>query len=259
MQPTVVSAYYPIKSKFGTEKYLQWMMDFWPKTRHPLVFFTDPAIVPQFREMLKDRAGPTEVVGLPFGEMAAFTKIPASIWQSTQRIDPETCHSPELYAIWYEKKEFVLRAIALNPFRSEQFVWCDAGICRYPEWVQHLGAFPRREMVPKGRMLILRINPFSSVEPDANGIRGNFESVTTVGGGILAADIDGWKQWSQLYDEMFMRYIRAGRFVGKDQNIMASMILEWPDSVFLVDPSPAMSSIQRWFYLLFYLASVRVV
>jgi hypothetical protein len=114
-------------------------------------------------------------------------------------------------------------------------------------------------MVPEGRMLILRINPFSSAEADANGIRGNFENVTTVGGGILAADIDGWKKWSEGYDEMFVRYIRAGRFVGKDQNIMASMILEWPDSVFLVDPSPAMSSIQRWFYLLFYLASVRVV
>jgi hypothetical protein len=259
MQPTVVSAYYPIKSKFGVDKYLEWMKGFWPKTRHPLVFFTDPAIVPQIKDMLKARPGPTEVVGLPFRELAAFTKIPASIWETTQRIDPEKCHSPELYAIWYEKKEFVLRAIAINPFGSEHFVWCDAGICRYPEWVEHLGAFPRREMVPEGRMLVLRINPFSSADPDAHGIRGNFESVTTVGGGILAADIKGWQEWSRAYDEMFVRYIHAGRFVGKDQNIMASMILERPDSVFLIDPSPAMNSMQRWFYLLFYLASVRVV
>jgi hypothetical protein len=114
-------------------------------------------------------------------------------------------------------------------------------------------------MVPEGRMLVLRINPFSSADPDAHGIRGIFESVTTVGGGILAADIKGWQEWSRAYDEMFVRYIHAGRFVGKDQNIMASMILERPDSVFLIDPSPAMNSMQRWFYLLFYLASVRVV
>jgi hypothetical protein len=257
---TVVSAYYPIKSKFGTDKYVKWMLDFWPKTKHPLVFFTDPSLQFVMQDMLKDRTAPTKVVGLPFQELGALQKLPPSVWGSTHLIDPERdIHSPELYAIWYEKKEFVLRAIQLNPFGSEHFVWCDAGICRYPDWVPYLQNFPRLELFPSGdKMLVLRVAPFDDCPPDSFGIRGDFSKQTSVGGGILAARREGWLAWSRHYDDMFLRYILAGRFVGKDQNIMASMILDRPDSVILVDPPPAMNSVQRWFYLLFYLGGVRV-
>lgn len=260
--PTVVSAYYPIKSKFTHHKYFEWIAGFWPQMQCPLVFFTNPELCAAFEELFKQRPGPTKVIGIPFRELNAFRKLAPSVWLDTFKIDPEMkIHSPELYAIWYEKKEFVLRAIELNPFHSEHFVWCDAGICRYPEWIPHLQNFPRKEMfqIP-GKMIVLRIAPFDKnrAVADTNGIRGDFKNTVSVGGGILAADIEGWKIWNKQYDSMFMRYFLANRFVGKDQNIMGSMILEWPDSVVLVDPSPAMSSVQRWFYLLFYLASVHV-
>jgi hypothetical protein len=260
--PTVVSAYYPIPSKFAPEKYIEWMMEFWPKIPCQLIFFTDTAIAPQFEELFKKRAAPTQVVGIPFKELAAFKKLSPKVWVQTRAVDPESDkHSAELYAIWYEKKEFVLRAINMNPFGSDHFVWCDAGICRYKEWIPHLQNFPRREMIPPdGRMLVLRISPFDTIEQpaDKNGIRGDFTSGTSVGGGILAADITGWKLWSKSYDEMLMRFYLAGRFIGKDQNIMGSLILEKPELVHLVDPSPAMNTIQRWFFLLFFLAGVHV-
>jgi hypothetical protein len=261
--PTVVSAYYPIRSKFKPEKYVEWIAQFWPRMKCPLVFFTDVALVSQFEQLFLHRPGPTKVIGIPFNELAAFKKLSPEIWAQTYTQDHEhDKHSPELYAIWYEKKEFILRAIDLNPFSSEHFVWCDAGICRFPEWVSHLQSFPRREMFPpSGKMLVLRITPFDK-DPhpqDKYGIRGDFTNSASVGGGILAADIAGWKLWSKAYDEMLMRFYLADRFIGKDQNIMGSIIVEKPDSVVLIDPPVVMNSLQRWFYLLFYLASVNVV
>ena len=238
-------------------------MQFWPNTRCPLIFFTDPQLVSIFQEAFQKRSGPTHVIGLPFKHLAAFTKLSSKIWVDTQRIDPEKeKHSPELYAIWYEKKEFVLRAIAANPFRSDHFVWCDAGICRFPEWITELQQFPQRNSIPQDdKMLVLRIAPFLEEDypPDSDGIRGKFDHRVSVGGGILAATIKGWVTWSRAYDAMLMRYYFANRFIGKDQNIMASMILERPDNVVLVDPPAVMNSIQRWFYLLFFLGNVRVV
>jgi hypothetical protein len=254
---TVVTAYYPIRSKFNPEKYLNWIAAFWPRVSCPLVFFTDPAIVPQFQEMFRGRTK-TAVVGVPFHELAAFNKLSPKAWAQAHMIDPEhDKHSPELYAIWYEKKEFVARAIEANPFGSEHFVWCDAGICRFPEWVPHLQAFPRRELVPADRMLVLRIAPFDQ-PVCADGIRGDFTLGASVGGGILASDVAGWKRWSRAYDEMLLRFCLADRFIGKDQNIMGSMILESPDLALVVDPPAAMNSMQRWFYLLFYLSGVNV-
>ena len=257
-QPTVVSAYYPIPSKFSIETYIKWITDFWPKTTFPLVFFTDPRIIPNFEHMFKDRRGPTKIIGIPFGELAAFNKLSPKAWIHTRQHDPEQAkHSAELYALWYEKKEFVLRAIASNPFGSDRFVWCDAGICRYPDWIPYLTHFPRREMIPPDKMLILRIAPFEGVM-DKHGIPGNFKEEVTVGGGILAADVGCWISWSKAYDAMLMKYYLADRFIGKDQNIMASTILKNPQLVIMVDPSKKLNVIQRWFYLLFFLGGVRV-
>jgi hypothetical protein len=179
-QPTVVSAYYPIPSKTTVHKYVEWIFSFWPKTKCPLVFFTDPLIQPQFEAMFKERPGPTKVIGIPFQNLVGFTKLSPRAWIFTHQFDPEKIHSPELYAIWYEKKEFVLRAIQENPFGSDHFVWCDAGIGRYPDWIPHLERFPMREaMPPANKMLVLRIKAFtrfSSENPAASIIRRDLDS-----------------------------------------------------------------------------------
>ena len=256
VQPTVITAYYPIRSKHPVDRYIEWIRDFWPNISCPLVFFTSPELVPFFGNMFEGRKS-TLVIGLPFAELAAVQKLDPQIWEQTAQLDHETGHSPELYAIWYEKKEFVLRVAEKNPFGSDSFVWCDAGICRFKEWLPHLKEFPRRDMVPSGKMLVLRINPFEGVVED--GVPGRFEKMITVGGGILAGDASSWISWSKAYDEMLVKYVQAGRFIGKDQNIMASMILDRPDLVIMIDPPGVLDSIQLWFYLLFVLAGVHIV
>ena len=105
-------------------------------------------------------------------------------------------------------------------------------------------------------MAVLRINPFEGKVKD--GIPGWFDKVTSVGGGILAGEKETWSIWSKAYDDMLMKYILAGSFIGKDQNIIASMILDRPELAVLIDPPDAMESGQIWFYLLFFLAGVSV-
>jgi glycosyltransferase involved in cell wall biosynthesis len=262
---TVVSAFYAIPSKFPREQYIEWIAAFWTQTYCPLVFFTSPPLVPTFEDLLKRRPGPTRVVGIPFQELAALKKLAPEAWVLAREIDPEkgTNHSPELFAIWYEKKEFVLRAIELNPFNSSRFVWCDAGICRYAAWIPQLAQrFALESQVPAGKMLVLTIDPFKEedvVPSAADGIKGDFGLRNSVGGGILASDAEGWKTWSAAYDAMLMRYYLAGRFIGKDQNIMGSMILERPELAVTVPRNPRLSPQQSWFSLLFYLAGLEPV
>ena len=254
---TVVTAYYPIPSKYPVNNYMKWIEGFWPKTSCPLVCFVDPSLIGVFQKMFAERPGPTRVIGLPFEELSAFTKLPREIWSTAHEKDHNNhIHSPELYAIWYEKKEFVRRAIELNPFGSEKFVWCDAGICRTPEWVSHLAtAFPQAERIPQGTVLGLQINPFQ--EGDRAGVLGG--DGDRIGGGILASDRAGWTAWSEAYDTMLLRLYNEGHFVGQDQRIIASLYLEAPELMKLVPPYPALGPIGLWFSLLFYLAAVNVV
>jgi hypothetical protein len=259
LKPTVVTAYYPIPSKYKMEEYVKWILGFWPKMQCNLVFYTDTQFVGLFEKSFEGRAN-TRVIGLPFASLAAFTKLSPQVWRDTKALDKEVGHTAELYALWYEKKEFVLRTMALNPFQSREFVWCDAGIGRYPDWIPKIQGFPARQLVPRGRMLLLEIDPLrpgDSVAGD-DGICGNFETRATFGGGILASDAEGWIRWSKAYDAMLIRYHLSKRFIGKDQNIMASMVIENPGLATIVKRPAALGPIAGWFYLLFFLAGLSI-
>jgi hypothetical protein len=261
---TVVSAYYPIPSKFSTEKYLEWIRVFWSKTVCPLIFFTDPSTVPAIQACLQGRPHDrTLIIGLPFQDLQAYHALSPEVWVYTQRLDPERgIHSAELYALWYEKKEFVLHAIKVNPFHSETFVWCDAGICRYPDWVER-GIFnpswPLERKIPRGQMLALQVDPFRYEDFQVAPLEIDWTGRCSIGGGILASDVAGWTRWSAAYDRMLMKFFLAGKFIGKDQNIMAAMILEDQTLAVVIEPASAMNSMQKWFYLLFYLSGLSVV
>jgi glycosyltransferase involved in cell wall biosynthesis len=255
---TVVTAYYPIRSKFTVEQYMGWIIKFWPKTSCPLVFYTEPALVRTFEGLFASRKF-VRVVGVPLFSLSAFKKLTYKVWLRAKGLDKESAHTPELYALWYEKKEFVLRTIQSNPFHSDKFVWCDAGIGRIPEMTSVVQRFPMRKYIPAGKMLVLEIDPLKKEDcGDEGGIPGNFQNATTFGGGILASDVEGWIRWSSAYDAMLMRYYLAGRFVGKDQNIMASMILERPELAVIVQRPAALGPIAGWFYLLLFLSGVKL-
>ena len=256
-KPTVVTAYYPVPSKYPVTEYIKWITHFWPHMQCNLVFYTEPSLVGVFEAAFAKR-GNTKIIGLPFLSLAAFHKLSPRIWIDTRALDSEKSHTPELYALWYEKKEFVLRTIQNNPFQSTEFVWCDAGIGRYPEWISILQGFPATECIPKGRMLVLQIDPFHQEDTiaDTYGIPGRFDQRSSIGAGILASDSDGWYQWSKEYDAMLLRYHLAGRFIGKDQNIIASMILNKPSLAAIVMRPASLGPVRGWFYLLFVLSGL---
>lgn len=256
---TVVSAYYPIQSKFTVEQYMGWILAFWPKTECSLVFYTEPELVPIFERLFRSMKS-ARVVGLPLLSLSAFERLSYKVWVNAKLLDHESSHTPELYALWYEKKEFVLRTILANPFCSDRFVWCDAGIGRIPEMNSMAKRFPQRSLIPVGKLLVLQIDPLNpeDCKVDDWGIPGKFDNVATFGGGILASDAAGWIQWSSAYDAMLMRYYLAGRFIGKDQNIMASMILQRPELAITLRRPPSLGPVAGWFYLLLFLSGARV-
>jgi hypothetical protein len=101
---------------------------------------------------------------------------------------------------------------------AKKFVWCDAGILRFQNWIPHIQAFPLEERIADGKMTLLSLVPFS--EDDT--VHTDFQRVNRIGGGIQAADAATWRWWSIQYDSMMIQYQLSKRFVGKDQNLMSS-------------------------------------
>lgn len=258
MVACVVTAFYKIPSKCPMEQYLMWIEPFFRKMPFHLVIFTQADLVPIFKQMRAEWADRTLVIELPFNEFNAFKKWSPVIWMETIKKDVEIAdginHSIELYATWYEKKEFVLKAIEMKAFGATRFVWCDAGILRYPDWLEFMQRFPMEEYIPVGRMTLLNLVDF---EPEENE-NTLFQGLNRIGGGIQAADADTWRWWSIQYDSMMVKYLLSNRFVGKDQSIMASLCLLHQSRVNLIRPHKALDEHTRWFWLLLYLGGVTI-
>jgi len=242
---TVVSAYYSFNSKFSVSHYMEWLQ-FWRTQPCNLVFFTNPDFVPLIEEIRSNYSERTRVIGLPFDELEAFKKYSRDFWIQQKKLDHEEYHTHELYAIWYEKKEFVRKAIILNPFLTSKFVWCDAGICRNIAWASAINSFPISYKIPDDKFLVLRITDFEKHD--------DFLKINCVGGGILAGTKECWIDFCNKYDTMIEKYNRERKFVGKDQSIIASMIKEEPDKFKLVERIEGFDDFMCWFSLLFYLS-----
>jgi len=161
-------------------------------------------------------------------------------WNRQKERDPELYHTPELAAIWYEKKEFVVRALSLSD--ADQFIWCDAGCVRNDESEQAFIYFGCRGMPLNDNTLHIqhiRIQPYRPfyVYPEYR-----------FAGAIIAGNRTAWLQYKEIYDTVLSDYDNAGISGDSDQHIMASCYDRQP--AWFTTHTPRCTHIDHWFFML---------
>jgi hypothetical protein len=251
MKCTLVTAYYPIKSKFSNERYMNWASTFL-RIKTPIVLFTDNSMESMFRQLRGNL--PIHITVLPFEQLETW-KLYESKWREQHHMDPEKgYHTPELYTIWAEKAFFVEKAIQSNPFQTDFFFWCDIGAFRDPHVSQTiLDSFPTTQYLDSDRILFQSVG---DVTPNdwiqrADGIRGEVISSTwndiRLVGGLWGGGMNACLRWKKSYQQMLETYFRVGRFAGKDQQVMLSAYLDDPTLGMVVRSTK--SYIDEWFFL----------
>lgn len=249
---TVVSAYYEMSSKYKSSEYRQWIRNFLENCECYLVFFCEESVAPFIHECRKEYADKTDVVVLPREEWVSNKEFTERFWKDQQLNDSESgIHSTDLYKVWFEKKEFVTRAIQKNPFKHTDFVWCDAGFCRTEGMKNLIREFPNANRIPTDKILFHNIGQFTERDSAVKNINGVLIKETSgkmrIDGSCIAASNNMWLLYSKLYDGVMEKFFKAGLFLGKDQDIMGTLVLENPGLVSLVEPAPSVPS--QWFYL----------
>lgn len=118
---TCVSGYWKIVNKHGNK------FDDWFKTtlqiKCPYIFFGNMESI----QIIKKYRGelPTYYIEL---DIEDFT---TSKYKDKMISDKTHCPSIKLNLIWNEKIFLIQRALKINPFSSDFFMWIDAGICVY--------------------------------------------------------------------------------------------------------------------------------
>ena len=253
---TVVSAYYEMKSKYNAQDYRIWIELFLKNIPCYLIFFTEAHLYDFIKECRTGYEDRTRIIILPREQWVANT-YPQDIWYALHEKDPEkNIHNSELYKVWFEKCEFVMRGIQLNPYGHDDFLWVDAGICRKKSIMNLIKSFPVASRIPTDRILVLNVMPFSESDKKVSIING----VSFIGGaipkdriaaGIIAGHKEIWQKYKDTFYTVHKKFINANIFWGKEQDIMKSMVLENRDLFSLIHVRPIIP--EKWFYSLIYL------
>lgn len=123
----LVTAYYPVKTnKHSVEEYHVMIDIFFECVTCPVIFFCSSKTYEYLRTQAKNNV---QFVQREFDSFVMMSEPWKSRWETWYHNDPEkNLHSPELYAIWAAKQEFVREAIKL--VKTDIYVWCDAGCFR---------------------------------------------------------------------------------------------------------------------------------
>jgi hypothetical protein len=253
---TLITAFYPIKSKFPPTQYLEWTSQFM-HLKAPIVLFTTPELVEVFAGMRGPTTGPLHIIPRPFEELATWTLYSQQwIVHHDYDIEKDTIsHTPELYALWAQKAFFVEEVTALNPFGTSHFFWCDIGAFRNPTTHSRiLDTFPASQHLPQDdRILLCSV---AGLKLPADGERrrdrivGDFGTHDRIVGGLWGGTAAACRRWKAAYEAQLIKYFAAGRFAGKDQSVMLSAFLENPRGLaIIVEPPMNRLGGARWFFL----------
>ena len=251
---TIVTGYFQLKqAKASHDTYARWMRNMLC-IDNPMVIFCDVASEQMIRETREGNMEKTKIIVTTFNEFYSYRYARDFLEHYKMDKEQRVGHNMFLYMIWSEKSHFLKRAIELNPFSTEYFVWCDIGCFRVPN-TRYLN-WPNPEKIStldKNKVLLLSVQPFTPEELQCHSEGGLpvFQFTNRIGGTIFGGGKEVLLQWHDKYYEMLEYFISIGRFIGKDQSIMNSVYLLNRDMCNLVNWLPGHPD--QWFYLQEYL------
>lgn len=249
MKTTIVTAYFKLhQSKANHSKYLEWMQNMLI-IDSPMVIFCDELSMPIISSLREKSAEKTKIIVTKFQEFHSY-KYMSTFINDYNTKDHERYHNPLLYMIWNEKSHFLKRAIDLNVFSSEYFLWVDIGCFRRPNTEFLNWPNPDKiDLMPKDKIILLSVMPFTAEEYNCNSLQNlpDFKLCPgRIGGTMFGGTAETVLKWHDLYYEMLEYFISIDRFIGKDQNIMSSIAVLHKDIVGLIYPQQKCNDI--WFY-----------
>jgi hypothetical protein len=251
---TIVTAYFKLEqSKASHDIYIDRMKNMLI-IDNPMVIFCETECVEWIKELRKDKIEKTNIITTTFKDFYSYQYIDTFLENYTKDHEKKVGHNIFLYLIWNEKSHFLKRAIELDPFKTDYFLWVDIGCFRrtnvdFIHWPNPI----RIKQIPKDKLLLLQVIPFSEKELTCKKKEElpSFQYTNRIGAPIFGGGKEIILKWHDLYYNMLEYFISIDRFIGKDQSIMNSLYLLHQDQCELVSWKPGCDD--PWFYLQDYL------
>ena len=256
-EATVVSAFYLMKSKHSLELYKARMRVFLENCPCKMIFYTEESLVPFIRDCRRAYEDITDVLVVNRNDWSANKNFKQVDWDTLQVKDINAAsHSTEYYKFLYEKREFVKRAMAHNPFGHTDFIWVNPTICKDPAILPLIRSFPQSSRIVTDRIMMLNATPFEFTDEKAKLYAGvpllGARAAGRISTAIIAGSKEQWLHFSDIYEASVKKFQKANLFWGLDSIVMASVALENKNKVSLVEPKPMVDPLWRSMFGLLY-------
>ena len=170
---------------------------------------------------------PTIFIPCPLESFLVSSLLTNQDWEEQEKMDHEQNigHNRQLYSVWNEKTNMMKIVSEVNPFSSSFFVWLDIGAIRHD-------GYNHQQMVQKvpqdSGVLLLSVEPFTEEElslEDEKSVA-DFSRLVRIGGGTIGCDQTSLERWHTAYYNTMINNLKMGKFMGKDQIMMATTCLE---------------------------------
>ena len=162
MTLTCVSGYWKIKNKHDN-KFENWFNNTL-KINCPYVFFSDKETIEIIKKYRKNL--PTHYIECNIRDFNTYKFKDKMVTHQVH------CPSVELNLIWNEKIFLIEKAIELNPFNTEYFMWMDAGMCSFRNRIPPSTQFPninKLNKLPKDKFIYSSTHNFTYNEKFVKG------------------------------------------------------------------------------------------
>lgn len=259
---TIVTAFFTTPNKYNHSIYMNWIPNLLNIPENMFIYCDSTAYsyINTFRPKNLSNRTHWLICDLDDLNTSKF-----NYWNEQYNKDPEK-HFPNLYKIWNSKTEMVYNATKINPFNSNWFYWCDIGYIRESfdsnkllekGWISNKKIF--NEILNQNSVTFLSVGVINNNDSNLlnDGLPRPFNLECHLGGGIFIGKKQAieifYKEYYQLVDKME----KAGRFVGKDQDIYYTLYLMQPDLIDILIPGSLSSEWQNldyWFLMIPFIA-----
>lgn len=235
----IVSAFFKIPSKQPYDFYREHLRRWFRAVSSDVIFFTSQDVWDDIQQFGIDLRWITPQI-MNICDWKAW-ELGMDFWRRQMERDPEKYHTCELAAVWYEKKEFVKRAMDL--IEADVYIWCDAGCVRNDISEGAMQQFGKRGIqINDNRLHIqcissLPYKPFYHY-PDCK-----------YAGAIQAGNRTAWLQYDQLYRRVIQEYDVSQVSCNSDQYVLASCY-DLNSELFYEHRPSSQSFVDPWFFFL---------
>ena len=218
MSFTIVTGYWNVTGKYSSDTFKDWMKNTL-SINAPYVFFGNSESIEIAKVIRKDL--PTYFIKLEMDEFYSY-KYRDTICAKLPHVP-----STEVNLILNEKVNLVQRAMIVDPFKSDFFMWIDAGIYTYRGKPPPTTPFPNPEKVKN-----LPFDKFIFCTTDKDDFEGhkvheNHYYHYVSGNFIMHKNII--KYFASLYRTYMDKYLSRYNWLNTEQKLLTHMYADFPD------------------------------